>query len=424
MTKKKKKAEKPLREPTKRQLSKWQQQQKRQRIILSVGIFIIAATLVISILGWYIGYYRPLHQTAIRVNDTEFDMGYYIDMLKLHGEGQPPEYMYYLADDMVKEIEQNELIKQGASKLGISASDDEVKETLKSLDLPVNDASRDSVRSQLLITRLFDEYFEYQVPMSVEQVHIKTMLLESESQALEVRDKLANSDNFTELAEELSLDYYSKIEGGDLGWHPENILNELLRTSIPADYAFASEVGVLSQPIYDEEITKGVGYWLIKVMEREEEGEEVHVNAMLLGSEEEAQEARAELEDGGDFATLAKELSQLVGAEENEGELGMITRDKMSPAFDEFVFDPEVELATLSEPIRDEAVATKGGYWLIKALDKDDDRPIEDSDRDLLKGEALDEWIASLWDDPNNDVDDSFLDDAKKEWAIEQVMRG
>jgi len=42
----------------------------------------------------------------------------------------------------------------------------------------------------------------------------------------------------------------------------------------------------------------------------------------------------------------------------------------------------------------------------------------------LLKARALDEWVFSLWDDPENEVDDSYLDDEKKAWAIEQATRG
>ena len=235
---KKKRLEKPRRELTKRQLSRWQQQQKRQRIILGAGIFIITTVIVILVVGWYVSQYRPLHQTIIRVNDTEFDMEYYVDMLKLSGSDQPAEYMQYIANSIVKDIEQNELIKQGALKLGISVSDDEVKEKLKSLDLPVNDVNSDLVRNQTLIEKLGDEYFGLQVPASAEQRHIMAMLLESNAQATEVRDRLENSGNFTELAGELSLDYFSMTNKGDFGWHPKSILSELLVTSTPLEYAF------------------------------------------------------------------------------------------------------------------------------------------------------------------------------------------
>ena len=422
---KKKKTEKPRRDPTKRQLSHWEQQKKRQRIFFIAGISIIAAVVMIMIVGWYVGYYQPLYQTAIRVNDTEFNMKYYIETLEIASKDQPAVYMQYLAGSTIQAIEQNELIKQGASRLGLSVSDDEVKEKLKSADLPANNVYKDLVRGQLLIEKLLDEYFEYQVPDSAEQVHLMAMLLESKSQANEVRNRLENSGNFTQLAGELSLNDFSKTNEGDLGWHPNNILTDLLGTSLPVDYAFDTTLGVVSQPILDQEIVKGVGYWLIKVLDRGEiEEEEAHVQAMLLGSESEAQDVLSRLAAGEDFAALAKELSQLEGVEENEGDFGIVIPDEVTPAFDEFVFNLDIEVGTLSEPIRDKDVTTKEGYWLIKGLGKEDNRPIEDRDRDLLKAQALDEWVSLLWSDPSNEIDNSYLDDERNQWAIDQVLSG
>ena len=418
----KKKAVKPQRILTKRQLSRWQQQQRRQRIILGVGIFVIATIIAIVGVGWYIGQYQPLHQPAIRVNDTEFNMKYYVEMLKLQGGDQPASYPPYLADEVITNIEQNELIRQGALKLGISVSDDAVKEELKSSDLSNTEVLRDLVRNQLLINKLLDEYFGQQVPLSAEQRHVMAMLLESEEQAAEVRARLENGESFTELAEELTLESFSKANQGDFGWLPKDILNDLFDTSI-VEYIFSAEAGMLSQPVYDEEISKGVGYWLVKVLDRNEEEEETHVQLMLLGSEAEAQQVTGRLEAGEDFATLAKEFSQLAGVEENEGEYSLVP-GMISPVMDEFVFDPETELETLSEPIRDETIATEGGCWLIEVVAEDEDRRIEVEDRDWLKAKALNEWASSLWEDPENEVDDSYLDDEKKAWAIEQAMRG
>ena len=419
---KKKKAEKPQRILTKRQLSRWQQQEKRRRIILGVGIFIIVTVLAIMGVGWYIGQYQPLHRPAIRVNDTEFNMKYYVEMLKLRGEDQPASYLQNLADEVVINIVQNELIRQGALKLEISVSDDAVKKELKSSDLPNNEVLRDLMRNQLLIGKLLDEYFEQQVPLSAEQRHVMAMLLESEEQAIEVRARLENDESFTEVAEELTLESFSKANQGDFGWLPKEILNDLLGTSM-VEYIFSAEAGVLSQPLYDEEISKGVGYWLVKVLDRNEEEEEVRTQVMLLGSEAEAQEVIGRLEAGEDFATLAKEFSQLAGVEENEGEY-MLAPGTITPILDEFVFDPETELETLSEPIRDETIATEGGYWLIKVVAEDEDRRIEAEDRDWLKAKALNEWVTSLWEDPENEVDDSYLNDEKKAWAIEQATKG
>ncbi|MFC1990794.1 peptidylprolyl isomerase [Chloroflexota bacterium] len=419
---KKKKAVKLPRELTRHQLAGWQRQKKRQRIIFIAGVCVITAVLVIIGVGWYAGLYRPQHQTAIMVNDTKFNMKYYVDMLKLRGEGQSPEFIQLLTDDIVRSIEQNELIRQEALKLGISASNDEIKERLKKFELPVNNVTRDLAGSQILLEKLQDDYFNSQVPVSAEQAHIMAMLLESESQASDVRTRLESGEDFAELAGELSMNLPTKTSEGDLGWHPESILTDLLGSPVSAEYAFGAEAGALSQPLYDEEITKGVGYWLVKVLSREEQ-DAAQVQAILLGSEEKVQEVQARLAASDNFTALAMEFSQLTGADRNGGELS-VTAGRMTTAFDEFVYNLDIELETLSEPIRDEEVATKGGYWLVKVLDKEDNKQIEESDRDSLKAKALDEWVSSLWDNPANDIDDSFLTAERKDWAISQVSGG
>jgi len=419
---KKGKIEKPKREVTKRQLSRWQQQKRRERIILGIGTLVIVAVLGIIGGGWYFSQYQPLHQTVIRVNDTEFDMNYYVKMLKLYGGDEPGYYMYGLADEVVKVIERNELIRQEAMELGFSVSDEEVDKELKSFDPPISKDYRDVVRTEMLTSKLRDEYFEQRVPQVAKQRHIMAMLLESVSQAAEVRARLEGGEDFGELAGELSLESLSKTRNGDLGWHPEEVLAGLPITPILGEYGFSADIGVLSHPIYDETIIKGVGYWLIEVLEKKKEPEEARVQAMLLGSEAWAWEVKNELEAGGKFATLAKELSQHDASRESGGYLDWLPPGTMSPAFDEFVFNRGVW--TLSEPIRDDTVTTTKGYWLLKVLDEDDNREISDEDRDLLLGMALNEWLSSLWDDPENEIDDSYLDDEKKAWAVNKAIEG
>ncbi len=418
----KKKIEKPKREVTRHQLSRWQLQKRRQRILLGSGILIICA--VIGLIGagiyhqWYIPEYKPLHQTVITVNDTEFDMDYYIKMIKYYGQGMSIQQIYGLVDEVAIYIEQNELIRQGAFNLGINISDKEVDNELKNRDLPLNKDYRDVFRAQMLIDKLLDEYFEPEVPLSAEHRHILGMFLENESQAIEVRAGLESSEDLAELASQLSLDNFSKEKEGDLGWRPEGALTMLLNTSLPGEYAFSSELGVLSQPIYDEAKTRNVGYWIIKVLERQEEPEQAHIQVILLSSEQQAQTVRTRLEDGEDFATLAQELSQHDESMETGGDLSWVTPDTMSSTVDEFVFNTELEL---SQPLRDEDVWTEGGYWLVKVIDIDDDREIEDEDRDLLKAKALNEWLLALWDDPQNKVE-NYLDDEKKAWAITYII--
>jgi len=416
----KKRKEKPRREFTKRQLSQWQRHKRRQRIIFGLGVLIVVAVLSVVGVGWYTSQYQPLHQTVISVNDTKFNMDYYIKMLKFYGKGQAAYYVYSLPDRVVEVIEQNELIRQGALELDISISRDELDEELKSRDSTLSKDYRDLVRAEMLIGKLLDEYFDQQVPTYAEQRYIMAMLLESESQADEVRLRLENGEDFAELAGELSIDNLSKKENGDLGWRPEGVLTLTLGTSVVDDYVFNSGVGVLSQPLYDGEVTKNTGYWIIKVLDRGDDLESADIQVILLGSEEEAQEIGDRLEAGEDFGALAKEFSQHDMSKEDGGEIADVTPDMLSLEFSEFVFDPAVELETVSEPIRDDAVLTNGGYWLIKVQDDDENRQIEESDRDLLKADALDKWINSLWDDPKNKIE-SYLDNEQIAWALEKA---
>ncbi len=421
----KKKVERPKREVTRRQLSHWQQQRKRQRIIVGLGILIIVAVLGVMGAGWYIGYYQPLHQVVVRVDNTEFNMNYYIKMLKFYGEGRPIQYMDALADEIVVVIERNELIRKGALKLGIVVIDKEVEEELKSHDPPFNDVHRDIVRTQIVISKLLDRHFEQTVLMFAEQRHIMAMFLESESQATEVRARVEAGEGFAEVAGELSLEGLSKDKKGDLDWHPEDVLAELLATSIPGEYAFGSEVGVLSQPIYDETKTKSVGYWLVKILDREQEPEQVHIQAILLGSEEEAQDVRARLEAGEDFTTLAGELSQHEVTKDNGGDFDWLSSGDVAQGSDFAAWADifELETGVVSEPIRDDAEITTGGYWLLRVLDGEDNKQISDDDRDLLKDEALEEWVFSLWYYYENEID-NYLTDEMREWAIAKATEG
>lgn len=420
----KKNVEKPGRELTRRQLSHRRQQERRRRIITTAGIIIIALVVVLVGVGWYLGDYRPRHETVIRVNDTEYDMNYYIRVLKLYGEGQSAENLLALTDEVANVIQQSELVRQAAEKVGVTVSDNVVDAELARRNLLLSREYRDLVRPELLITKLRDEYFEQQVPLSGEQRHIMAMFLESENQTIEVEARLERWEAFTDLASELSLESFSRDKEGDLGWLPRGILTILLGTSVVDEYAFSAEVGVLSEPVYDEDLTKEVGYWLIQVMERDEDMKDAAVQALVLSSRQEADEVRAKLEAGGDiggaFAQMAEEYSQL--AVGNKGFLKSVAPGKLTEVFDKAVFGPELELQELSEPLRDETIFTKGGYWLIKVAEIDDNRPLEPFDRDLLKAKALDDWISELLADETNMVE-SYLDNKQKMWAVERALQ-
>jgi parvulin-like peptidyl-prolyl isomerase len=421
LAKKNKKIERPRRKPTKRQLSRWQKQKRRQRIIIGVGAAVILMTLGLVIAGindCYVTENKPLREQAIEVNGVVFDMGYYIDVLSY----QTGEYSYlveYFADAVIQSIQHNELVKQEAMELGFTISDEEVKEYIEANDLPNNQVVRDIIKTQLLIEKMRDEYFNVQIPISADQRYVMAMFLESRSQVEEIKQRLLDGEDFGDIAAEFSLEAYTKQESGDLGWRPAGIMDGLLNTSVLENFVLGYPLDTLSLPIEDAEKTKNLGYWLAMVLEKNEETGEAHVQAMLLSSQEEALIIKSRLEQGEEFSQLAEEFSQM-WSDENGADLGWIVEGDISPALDEYVFNAETAINTVSQPIQDEAKMTSGGYWLFKVLESDY-REVSDEDRERLVSQMLEEWLLEIWENPENIIV-SYINETKRQFAINKVL--
>jgi parvulin-like peptidyl-prolyl isomerase len=426
---KKKKEEKP-REYTRRQLSHFQKQKRRQRIIFISGISVIVAIILIVSVGWYMTDYHPLHRTVIKVGSTKFDTSYYIDTLKIYNQiyNSQASTGYSMSIEQIDTylpniIIQNELIKQGAEPLGITISDADIKKSLESSNQSVSAASIDIMRAQQLETRIKDEYIGVQkVPVSDNQVHIMAMMVEDESVAEEVREKILNGDNFTTLVANYGKDSYSKTVNGDFGLHPRRILNENLDATVPIDYAFGADAGSVSPPLADNTTYKTIGYWLINVTDRPSDNEST-VEALYLSDNEQALDIKARLEAGDNLTALADQYSQYSDSKEKHGEMGVITKPTdntttaVSTAFDGYVFDPNTELGKWSDPIPD-TLSTQGGYWLVKVVEKEIDAKLTDTDRSSLIDMAYSDWLDELSTQHASDIDQSGLTSDIREWAI------
>ena len=410
MAKKQKKAT-PKRAPTKHQLSKWQRQTKIRRIVIIAAVVFLAG--VISWVGY--GYYKdriaPSREVVIKVNDASFTMGYYVKMLDAYTQGMDPEEIYYMADYIggmiADEIIKAELLRQGAENLGIEVTPEEIDARLEEAGLPDDEAYRDIISAVLLQEKL-EEYFDSQLPDTMEQAHVQVMLAESQEVADEVITKIEAGGNFTALVGEFSCN--SSIEG-DLGWLPQ----ELIPSTLIGDVAFNITPGEISQPIYDETATKNVGYWLIEVIERQDE--EVEARAMLLDSEAKAERVKDELVSG-NFSSLAKEYSQHESKDEG-GELGWLKQGDMgSEAFDEVAFN--ITANEVSEPVKDESVQTTGGYWIVKVVDRGE-RELEEKVKEGLIDNHFNDWFEE-WQE--NSTIENLLDEEKKAWAVDRVLQG
>ncbi len=93
------------------------------------------------------------------------------------------------------------------------------------------------------------------VPSTVEQVHVRQILLYNEDVAKKYYDQLQAGADFDELAAQVDT-----VTRGDIGWFPRGYLTE----KSVEDAAFSLEVGAYSAVVSSE-----VGFHILKLMERQ-----------------------------------------------------------------------------------------------------------------------------------------------------------
>ncbi len=413
------------RQPTRRQLSHWQKQALRQRIIGIVGIVTILAVILLVVGGWFFNQYLPvdrhMHDTVVEVNGQKYDMAYFIDAVKYYDMvyfSGDPQYIPYILDAAEQNIEQFALMKEAAKELGISVSEADIDKQIKDNSLPTNQAVRDIVHGGLLRDKLMSDYFEPEVPASGDTRDVIAMFLESQSKLEEIKAKINAGADFGELAASDSLDSTTQGASGVLGAHAKGVFDYKLGTEGFDDIIFAQNVGSWGA-FEDAEKSKQVGYWLVKITGREADNSKVHVSGILLGSEEEALKVKAELEAGGDFATLAEKYSQKWSDTAGD-DLGWL-ESSATDVFKDFVFDPANAVGAVSGPIKDASQSTDGGVWLFKVLSSETKDTSADDKTDLTS-KAFNDWLTALQEDAADTIVNS-LDDAKKAFATAQASR-
>lgn len=123
-----------------------------------------------------------------------------------------------------------------------------------------------------------------------------------------------------------------------------------------------------------------------------ESAEHVRAQHILVDTAEKARQLRAQLENGVDFATLATQHSQDSTTRDYGGDLGYFPRGVLAIS--------EVEEAAFSlQPGEiSDVVASRLGYHIVLVAEREPDRPIAVDDLQVLREQAVKEWVENLWD--------------------------
>jgi len=117
-----------------------------------------------------------------------------------------------------------------------------------------------------------------------------------------------------------------------------------------------------------------------------------------------AQDLKKKLQEGAEFADLAKAESDDAGSGANGGDLGTFSHGQMVPAFEEAAF--KLPVGQVSDPIK-----TQFGYHLIR-VDKHETKTLDAMKEDLekkLRPEAAKESVEKLRQAANISLDESYF---------------
>lgn len=192
------------------------------------------------------------------------------------------------------------------------------------------------------------------------------------SKAESIQAELDNGADFRELAVAES-DGRNALEGGELGWRSGQELPSLVASEIPR-----LDVGEPSRVLQSSS-----GFHVVTPLDRRgQDSNEVaqrRVSHILINtrdrSESEAEsmirDIQNQLQNGADFAAVAREYSDDPGTVSEGGELGWVGPGEMVPAFEDTMMNTRV--GNTSAPFR-----SRFGWHILKVKDK---RMAEQSDR-------------------------------------------
>jgi foldase protein PrsA len=253
---KKKKKTDQAPEPTATKFAVERERKGKQTAYIIVGL-VIAVILIIFGVFYYQSYVAPFHRAVITVDSIQIRMDYFLDRTRI-AEADPM--------SMLQSLTNEQLIKLGAPRYGITVTDQEIDQELRRIasggsdNITVTEAEfkewyrqrlnetkfsdskyRELVGIGLLVTR-FQEYLAKQAPTVVEQVHLHLIVVTTYDEAVKVTDRLKSGESFAAVAQDVSLDTESKEKGGDIGWLPHGVVSF-------DSTAFALNINEVSDPL-------------------------------------------------------------------------------------------------------------------------------------------------------------------------------
>ena len=237
-----------------------------------------------------------------------------------------------------------------------------------------------------------DEFYDYLIQQNGPEV-LEALILEK----MVMMEVEANDIDISEEAIQEELTEMKNSYGGDEAFEEALVYYGFSEESVMNNIKLNLGIEALMEPYIDITEDEVLQYFIANKQEFDTT-EQVKASHILVETEEEANDIKKQLDEGGDFGELAAEYSTDPSNAQQGGDLGFFGKGQMVAPFEEAAFS--MEPGEISEPVQ-----TDFGYHIIKVEDKTEaqEAKLEDVSeeiREKLKEEkmnaAYSEWYTDV----------------------------
>ena len=419
----------------KKHVARLQREQQQSRVILYTFFGILAAVVLLLIYGWLdIKYFQAMRPVA-KVGDTEILMKDFEPRVRLQRQqllsqfnlfsqyaqfgmnvdaqlqeiqaqlDQPVTVGQTVLDQMVNE----ELIRQEAKKRGIALSEEEIQEAVEAAFeyFPNGTPTPTTTPTEVTLPEVPAEAFSI---VTITPTPSATPEITSTPELTPTSEVVATTQTVegTPAADVATLEPSPTVTATATVTAAPSTTPTVGPTSTPSPTATAYTLegyeGQLSDATerliklgFDEKVIRK--FFESQILERklreaiaadvESVQTQVWARHILVADEQAAKDIIVRLQNGEDFATLAKELSTDTGSGANGGDLGWFGSGAMVAPFETAAFALETPGDITTEPVQSDF-----GYHIIQLIAKQE-RPLTAEQYDTAKQKAFADWLTA-----------------------------
>lgn len=392
---------------SRKHLARAERERRQTRLMLAIGIG--GVLLVAALIGY--GYldlnYFQLREPIVEVNGKSITTSYWqervqverINLLNQYNylqfqqnfgidtSQQQQQVLYFLqtpevlGQQVMDKLIEEELIRQEAERRGISVSEEEIEEAIRSAygffpeGTPTPTATATDISFPTLTSQQLNLYPSTAIPtMAFTSTPAPTNTLDPSVTSTPTSTPAPPTPTFVPEAatatatpytlEGFNLQYDEEVENFNAGGISESTMRLLFENDL------------LRQKLRDA-ITADL----------EPVEEQVWARHILVSDDQSLGVVRSLLAAGWDFAEVARKYSQDTGSGAGGGELGWFGRGAMVPEFEEAAFSQEI--GVIGEPVQ-----SQFGYHIIQVLGHDE-VPIDAARFEQKRDTAFTEWLSS-----------------------------